>query len=153
MLNKEIEKMKKELDNKIQGNPSMNNSDNGNLEEMIQLKNELKQIKENVLVLSQKYKAEMTKNKNLRESIAYVDHDYKEKEEKYKKSIEEYKAENEQLKKELESKSKDNNILNDAQDTIFVLNNEKESLVTEINLLNDKIAFLEEKKSRNDSRK
>ena len=145
MLTKEIEKMKKELDNKIQGNPSMNNSDNGNLEEMIQLKNELKQIKENVLVLSQKYKAEMTKNKNLRESIAYVDHDYKEKEEKYKKSIEEYKAENEQLKKELESKSKDNNILNDAQDTIFVLNNEKESLVTEINLLNDKIAFLEEK--------
>lgn len=144
MLNKEIEKMKKKLDNKIQGNPSINNTDNGSLEEMIQLKNELKEIKENVLVLSQKYKAEISKNKNLRESIAYVDQDHQEKEKKYTKAIEEYKLENENLKNELKSKDKDN-ILNDAQDTIFVLKNEKESLVTEINLLHEKITSLEEK--------
>lgn len=143
-LNKEIEKMKKELDNKTQGNPSINNSDNGSLEEMIQLKNELKQIKENVLVLTQKYKTEMTKNKNLRESIAYADQEHKEKEKKYKKEIEEYKLENEQLKNELKLKAKDN-VLNDAEDTIFVLKNEKESLVTEINLLHEKITALEEK--------
>ena len=143
VLNNEIEKMKKLAEQQEMIN---SNGNKENQEEMMKLKKELSQIKENIMNISEKYKTEIAKNNNLKESIAYCQKEFNNKENDYKKNIENLKQVNTKIQQDFERiKEENSKTINEAKDTIGVLNTEKENLVSEIQLLNDNNKTLEEK--------
>ena len=143
VLNKEIDKMKKMAE---QQEVITNNGNKETQEEMMKLKKELSQIKENIMNISEKYKTEIAKNNNLKESIAYRQKEFNNKEKDYKKNIETLKTMNTKIQQDFERLKEENSkTINEAKDTIGVLNTEKENLVSEIQLLNDNNKTLEDK--------
>ena len=127
VLNNEIEKMKKLAEQQEMIN---SNGNKENQEEMMKLKKELSQIKENIMNISEKYKTEIAKNNNLKESIAYCQKEFNNKENDYKKNIENLKQVNTKIQQDFERiKEENSKTINEAKDTIGVLNTEKEILL------------------------